>query len=221
MSISRDRFHLKPVPGDGTTDPYYEVRAVSISPQGTACARKKSNGYWDLWFEMPTINDSPIVPRLRGREACVREASELFVQIVPFPSCNRYIIRDVKDTAESTDAALLLLFALLTLLQSPTPPTLSSERIEEQNARRKLALQGTLYSADRPPTEQARVVRAFQTLTALGYRAFETSPRSFVIHRALLDGGYTLAGKCESIEQLEKEIERREKKRSGWRTWLS
>src|ERR1035437_3712365 len=102
MKRTRAGFEIcGPVASENAAETRYEVMANSVGLPAILSARKKSTGYWDVWFEMPTINDSPIVPRLSQREEEVRGAAELFVQIVALPSSNRYVIHDVVDNEDS------------------------------------------------------------------------------------------------------------------------
>lgn len=216
MKRTRAGFEMcEAVASEDAAELRYEILAKSVGLPSILTAQKKSTGYWDVWFEMPTINDSPIVPRLSYREEEVRGAAELFVQIVALPSANRYIIYDAVDTEDALDAAFLVLSCLITLLRISAPRTQSTERIEDSTLNRELGLQGLLYKKSRTPQEQYRVLTSFQKLKAVGYRAFEVGSHEFAIHRLLTGGGVSLQGKHVSIEALENEAQRLERTKSG------
>jgi hypothetical protein len=223
MSTHVASFNFRPVAGgDGSKpeDAYFSVHPERVQLNAALSARKKADGYWDVWFDVNTINDSPIVARLSHREAQISDAAALFAQVVALPTANRYIIHDVVDTGASLETACTLLAALETLLRTSAPRTRSSERIEEADRDRNRKLKGTCFQAARTAEEERRVLAAFAKLAGLGYRAFEVGPREFAISRQLPGGGTSFQGKQASIEQLEAEAQRADRNKSGWRSWL-
>lgn len=216
-------FDFRPVTGGDGSKPdeaYFAVLPERVQLSAALSARRKADGYWDVWFDVSTINDSPIVARLSHREAQVSDAAALFAQVVALPTVNRYIVHDVVDTDEALETACTLLAALETLLRTSTPRTRSSERIEEADRDRNLKLKGVCFQASRSAEEQRRVLAAFAKLAEVGYRAFEVGPREFAINRHLPGGGTSFQGKHASIEQLEAEAQRADRNKSGWRSWL-
>lgn len=216
-------FDFRPVAaGDGSKsdEAYFSVLPERVQLTAILSARRKADGYWDVWFDVSTINDSPIVARLNHREAQISDAAALFVQVVPLPTVNRYVIHDVVDTDEALDAACTLLAALETLLRMSAPRTRSSERIEEADRDRTLKLKGVCFQASRSAEEQRRVLAAFAKLAEVGYRAYEVGAREFAISRHMPGGGTSFQGKQTSIEQLEAEVQRAERSKTGWRSWL-
>ena len=223
MRTRTTSFDFRPSGESGTTKPGevdFAILPERVRLNTTLAARKKVDGYWDVWFDVSTINDSPIVARLSHKEAQISDAAALFAQVIALPTANRYIIHDVVDTDEALDAACTLLAALGTLLRAPAPRTRSSDRIKEAGRDRELKLKGVCFQTSRSAEEQRRVLAAFAKLAGGDHRAYEVGPREFAISRHLPGGDILFQGKQASIEELEAAAQRAERNKSGSRSWL-
>lgn len=198
----------------------FDVLTPSNHLQRALTARKKESGYWDAWFDIDAINDSPITPRLSPREVQISGAASLFAQVVALPLWNRYIIHDIADDEASLDTAFTVLTSLLTLLRIAPPRTKSSERAEESTNTHELKSNGLFFKNARTGAEQKRVQAAFLKLRTLGYQAFEIDLHEFALSRNVLTGGRSFQGKFCSLAALESEILSLERKSAGWRSWF-
>ena len=223
VKATRSGFTLRRSAADESSEStaiQFDVLTPSDHPLRALIARKKESDYWDAWFDIEAINDSPITPRLSPREVQIWEATSLFAQVVALPSWNRYIIHDIVDDEASLDTAFTILFSLLTLLRTAPPRTKSAERVEESAKTHKLKSSGLFFQNARTSAEQGRVQAAFLKLRTLGYQAFEVDLREFALSRNVLSCGTSFQGKFSSLEALESEIQRLEGKSSGWRSWF-